>query len=141
MSNNLSRPLSIGFLPALLFLSLAIVSGRALVQYDTKSGRSHGEFVQVAFSATPTYDAKLGRNFKITLTGNVTSSTFVNASFGGIYTFIICQDSTGLRTHVWPTNVKGAVAITGSAGTCAAQAVVCTDSSSCYAVATGLIGL
>jgi hypothetical protein len=59
----------------------------------------------VTFSATPTFDASLGNTQKITLTANVTSSTLSNASTGQTINFIICQDATGSRTFVWPTNV------------------------------------
>jgi hypothetical protein len=59
----------------------------------------------VTFSATPTFDASLGNTQKITLTDNVTSSTLSNASTGQTINFIICQDATGGRTFVWPTNV------------------------------------
>jgi len=59
----------------------------------------------VTFSATPTFDASLGNTQKITLTANVTSSTLSNASTGQSINFTICQDATGSRTFVWPTNV------------------------------------
>jgi len=59
----------------------------------------------VTFSATPTFDASLGNTQKITLTDNVTSSTLSNATAGETINFIICQDATGSRTFVWPTNV------------------------------------
>lgn len=63
-------------------------------------------FVTVSYSATPTFDAALGNTFKITLTGNVTSSTLVNAVAGQILIFIICQDATGSRSFVWPSSLK-----------------------------------
>ena len=108
--------------------------------YDQRTGRTHTEILTVSFSATPTYDASINRNFKITLTANVTSSTFVNATTGLVYTWLVCQDGVGTRTHVWPTNVKGAVVITGTANTCAVQACV-YDGSNCLALAIGLVGL
>jgi hypothetical protein len=68
----------------------------------------------VTFSATPTFNASLGDIQKITLTGNVTSSTFSNASTGQLVTFMIAQDGVGGRTFVWPTNVKNAPNISGT---------------------------
>ena len=129
------------FVRGFVFGLLVVFTATAVAQYSSKSGRAHGEFVVVTFSATPTYDASVSRNSKITLTGNVTSSTFVNVSFGGLYVFVLCQDATGLRTHIWPSNVKGALVITGTANQCSTQAVVCTDASNCYATAVGLNGL
>jgi len=72
----------------------------------------------VTFSATPTFDASLGNTQKITLTANVTSSTLSNASTGQTINFIICQDATGGRTFVWPTNVKGAPTVASTASVC-----------------------
>lgn len=61
----------------------------------------------VAFSATPVFNALNGQGFKITLTGNVTSSTFANGTQGpAVVLFRIVQDATGGRTFVWPTNVR-----------------------------------
>lgn len=49
----------------------------------------------------------LGNVITMTLTGNVTSSSFTNAlaAAGQEVTFIITQDGTGGRTFVWPTAV------------------------------------
>jgi hypothetical protein len=61
----------------------------------------------VTFSATPVFNAALGMAQKLTLTGNVTSSTFTNGVVG-LYEFILIQDATGGRTFVWPANFFGA---------------------------------
>lgn len=67
----------------------------------------------VAFSATPTF-ASLAQNqlFKMTLTGNVTSSSLVMSGITppGLVSFEITQDGTGGRTFVWPVTMFGAVA-------------------------------
>ena len=97
----------------------------------------------VTFSATPTFDASTANTFKITLTGNVTSSTLSNvpASTGTQYLyFIICQDATGSRTFVWPTNVKGGMAIGSTLSTCSAQTFV-TDGTNAYAISTGVANM
>lgn len=69
----------------------------------------------VAFSATPTFDLSLGDTQLITLTGNVTSSTFSNppgVGFKQRVDFLVCQDGTGGRTFVWPTAFQGATPVT-----------------------------
>lgn len=52
-------------------------------------------------------DLSLGNVVTMTLTGNVTSSSFTNATAaaGQEVTFIITQDGTGGRTFAWPTAV------------------------------------
>lgn len=70
---------------------------------------SNQGIVTVAYSATPVFNAATGGAFKITLTGNVTSSTFANGTQGpSIVAFRIVQDGTGGRTFVWPANVRNA---------------------------------
>lgn len=75
----------------------------------------------VAYSATPTFDASMGNTQKITLAGNVTSSTLSNASAGQQIDFLICQDNTGSRTFAWPTNILGGMTIGATASKCSAQ--------------------
>jgi hypothetical protein len=77
--------------------------------------------VTVTFSATPTFDASKANLFKITLTGNVTSSTLSNALVGQQLGFEICQDATGGRTFVPPTNVSGFATIPAGANVCSLQ--------------------
>lgn len=68
---------------------------------------SNQGIVTVAYSATPVFNAATGGAFKITLGGNVTSSTFANGTQGpSIVAFRIVQDGTGGRTFVWPANVR-----------------------------------
>lgn len=63
--------------------------------------------VTLAFSTTPIFNAANGGSFKLTLTGNVTSSTFANGTQGpAVVTFRIVQDAVGGRTFVWPSNVR-----------------------------------
>jgi hypothetical protein len=112
-------------------------------QYSPNSGRMP-QAVVVPFSATPTFNAASGSTFLITLTGNVTSSTFSNAMNGMVYTFHICQDSSGLHSFAWPVNVKatGLIVIpaTALASTCATQQVVWNAAlSNAYPAALGLL--
>jgi hypothetical protein len=76
----------------------------------------------VTFSATPAFNAAVASSFDITLTGNVTSSTLTGPSGGQLIVFAITQDGVGGRTFVFPTNVKGAVAIDPAAGKKSTQA-------------------
>jgi hypothetical protein len=75
----------------------------------------------VTFSATPVFDLSLGSVQKLTLTGNVTSSTVSNGTAGGSYSFEICQDATGGRTFVPPTGLNQWAAIPSTALACSAQ--------------------
>lgn len=89
VANGIPQLNGAGLIPAALLPGLAIVP--------------------VAFSTTPVFNASLGSQFKITLTGNVASSTFANGSLGPtVQTFRIVQDGTGGRTFVWPANVRNA---------------------------------
>jgi hypothetical protein len=103
--------------------------------------RASGQLISglniVTFSATPTFDASLGNTQKITLTANVTSSTLSNASTGQAISFIICQDATGGRTFVWPTNVLGGMAIGSTASKCSAQNFI-FDGTNAYALSAGV---
>jgi hypothetical protein len=94
----------------------------------------------VTFSATPTFDASLGNTQKITLTANVTSSTLSNASTGQTINFLICQDATGSRTFVWPTNVKGGMTIGATLSTCSAQDFI-FDGTNAYALSAGVTNM
>jgi len=70
-------------------------------------GGSHPAYTTVTFSATPV----------------LTSSTLTTtgATVGQDIAFHICQDGTGGRTFVWPTNVTGASTIDGTASGCSNQ--------------------
>lgn len=92
------------------------------------SGRlpAYSAYTTVSFSATPTFTVTTRssvQNFEITLTNNVTSSTLTttNATSGQDIAFKICQDATGSRTFVWPTNVVNPGSIPTTASTCGKQ--------------------
>ena len=90
----------------------------------------------VTFSSTPTFDAEQGNVQKITLTGDVASSTLSNAVAGQHLDFVICQDGTGSHGFVWPTNVKGGMTVGGTASTCSVQSFA-YDGSNAYALSQG----
>ena len=94
----------------------------------------------VSFSSTPTFDAKLGNTQKITLTGNVSSSTLSNATAGEQINFLICQDATGNRTFTWPSNLKGGMTIGATASKCSAQTFI-FDGTNAYGLSTGVTNM
>jgi hypothetical protein len=83
-----------------------------------------GTLNTLVFSATPVFDASTASTFKLTLTGNVTSSTLTNAVAGEPLAFEICQDSTGGRTFVPPANVQGWVTIPSAANACVLETFI-----------------
>lgn len=90
-------------------------------QQISAAGGLVGGFNTVTFSATPAFDFSKGNTQMITLTGNVTSSTLVNATAGQRLLFIVCQDATGGRTFVWPSSVKGGGTVGSTASKCSVQ--------------------
>lgn len=78
----------------------------------------------ISYVATPVFDASVSSTFKITLTGNVTSSTLINVSAGQILYFIVCQDGAGAHTFVWPTNTVGAKTVDPTASACTTQTFI-----------------
>jgi hypothetical protein len=98
----------------------------------------------VPFSATPIFDGTNSNSFQMTLTGNVTSSTFINGIDGQYYDFLIRQDASGLQSFTWPTTFKGIITIpiTSLANTTAVQKVVFDNGTGfCYAIGLGIINL
>ncbi len=92
-----------------------------------------------SFSATPAYNLSLGTVQTITLTSNVTSSTFTNGTAGQIYTFIICQDGTGGRTYVFGAAWHAPMTIGSTLSLCSSQQFAALNATTLYAVAPGLI--
>ncbi len=80
--------------------------GDAVLNNVTSTGQIVSEKHTVTFSATPTFDYANSNTQEITLTANVTSSTFSNGVSGGLYLLILKQDATGSRTVTWPASVK-----------------------------------
>ncbi|MCU1256907.1 MAG: hypothetical protein JWM83_3206, partial [Candidatus Angelobacter sp.] len=80
-----------------------------------------GTFNAVTFSATPTFDCSLGSVQKLTLTGNVTSSSLANCQVGQLVAFEICQDATGGRTFANPAGLNQWSALPIAANACAVQ--------------------
>lgn len=76
-------------------------------------------YVATAYSATPVFVPNpVGScTFAITLTGNVTSSTFTSAglSAGALFNFKILQDGSGAHTFAWPALALGTQPISTTA--------------------------
>lgn len=93
-----------------------VLSGNLSVTKSTQLCES-----TVTFSATPTFNAGICNGWKITLTGNVTSSTLSGALIGEPLYFEVCQDATGGRSFVPPSNVLSWKAISTAINTCTLQ--------------------
>jgi hypothetical protein len=93
------------------FNQLVAVFENVLTTADQKA-----DLLAVPFGASLTFDCSKANGFQVTLGGNVTSSTVVNASPGQIITFLIVQDGTGNRSFAWPTSMLGTSAVVGTPG-------------------------
>ena len=62
----------------------------------------------VPWSETPEFPGDVFTTFRITLAGDVTSSTAPDTVQGNLYTFIIQQDATGNHAFPWPANFLNA---------------------------------
>jgi len=112
------------------------VTNNTAVAFTTSCQQS---FTPVTFSATPAFAYGNGVNvFEITLTGNVTSSSVSGAVAGQIANFIICQDTIGSRTFIWPASFHGALTIGSTASKCNSQPFA-YDGTNFYAVSAGVV--
>lgn len=80
------------------------INGNLIVNGTINGG---GSISTVGFSATPVFNGTLSSSFKLTLTGNVTSSTAVNMAGRLLVAMRIVQDATGNWTFVWPATMRG----------------------------------
>jgi len=97
----------------------------------------------VTYSTTPVFNAATSSGFKITLTGNVTSSTLSGATAGQVIIVEIIEDATGGHTFVWPTNFLNATYLGSGAGQpiAANETTVQAffyDGTNAYAIAPGM---
>jgi hypothetical protein len=96
-----------------------LASTALTVAGNTKSTQFADTYTTTAFSATPTFNWALGAVTSMTLTGNITSSSFSNALQGQTYTIKINTGAGGF-TVVFPAAVKWPAAtaptITAAAG-------------------------
>lgn len=116
-SNNWGIPMNAGwalldqFLSGTKSITALNVSGNVSIAGTLTaryiSGVIPSGLVIVPFNPNPIFDASKGLEFKITLTGNASSSTFSNGTLGpSLIVFRIIQDSTGGHSFVWPSNIR-----------------------------------
>lgn len=95
----------------------------------------------VAFSATPTFTQSANAGFSITLTGNVTASSFSGTVSAGQMQFLffrIVQDATGGRSFAWPANFFGGIVIDSTAPANATfHQLFIYDGTNAYAISPG----
>lgn len=89
------------------FNQLVTVLSNVLTTADQKAALQ-----TVSFGASLTFDCSKANGFQVTLTGNVTSATILNASPGQIVTFVLIQDGTG--GHTFPSEIPGDAPIDGT---------------------------
>lgn len=106
----MQRPNVKRFLPLLLLLLIPTVAA-AQVSFNV---------VNVPFNATVMnfYTGNGATEFDVTLTGNANITQLNGGSTGVMVVFKICQDNSGSRTWVWPTNVNNPPSISGTANVC-----------------------
>ncbi|MEN6532162.1 MAG: hypothetical protein ABFD89_00770 [Bryobacteraceae bacterium] len=124
-----------------LYLKLADDSSAAstIAGNINVQGRIYSAVQTVTYSATPTFSAALYNNFKLTLTGNVTSSTLSGETAGQTITFLILENATGGNAFVWPPEMKGGMSINTAANAWNLQEFWC-DGTYCYAKSEGQSG-
>jgi hypothetical protein len=86
-----------------------------------------GAMAVAAFGETLTFNAGAGNSIKLTLLGNVASSSIANPTLGQLLTLLLCQDEAGSHTLAWPENVRlagGTFALSGTPGKCDALTLV-----------------
>ncbi len=103
-------------------------------------GGANVNYTAVSYSSTPQFTFGAGLNtFKITLTGDVTSSSVVTPPAAGTRaTWIVCQDSTGNHAFAWPTGFHGTMTIGLAASKCSVQDNI-YDGAAYWATSTGVI--
>ena len=79
---------------------------------------------EVAFAPIPTYRFEDAWPQKLTLVGDVEGGILSGTRSGQTAIFIICQDSVGGRSFVWPSAVLGGMQVPQAARSCAVQSFV-----------------
>ncbi len=93
----------------------------------------------LAFTATPTWNAASHSTFTMTLTGNVTSMTLTGVTPGQLITFIWTQDATGGRTVTYPATVYGSAELFGAANSTTTQTFRADASGNLWAVSGAVV--
>lgn len=100
-----------------------------------------GALVTVPYALNPTFDCSLVTagiiTFEITLTGNVTASTLINAQPGQIVILSVIQDGTGGRTFTFPSNVRNTTIIDADPSSITVQAFYARANGNLYPIGAG----
>jgi hypothetical protein len=96
------------------------------------TGGTSPSLTVIPFAATPVFDASQGTALEITLTGDVTASTFINATAGQTVEIILCQDATGGHAFAAPVNVQWSPLGNTNPGSCAAESFVYDGTTAYY---------
>lgn len=75
-------------------------------------------YATVAYASSVVFPADTTSIFKLTLTGNVASSSISTAPTGAVIEITICQDGTGGRTFAWPGTVVAPPIVNATASIC-----------------------
>ncbi|MBL8186599.1 MAG: hypothetical protein JNK38_01255 [Acidobacteria bacterium] len=83
--------------------------------WAVRKSQSYGtHYSQGNVSGSVTFDFDNGNFISVTVTGNITSTTFSNHQAGGRYVLKFTQDGTGSRTWTPPTSFKYPGGVSGS---------------------------
>lgn len=80
------------------------------------------EYLAVAFSPTLILDCSKSKGFEVTLTGNVTTLSFINRTLGQPIKVSFVQGGGGGFTVAWPADVVSHGTVNGTAGNRSIQA-------------------
>jgi hypothetical protein len=103
------------------------VNGKGLVTNVTVSNIIPGINLglvnnNVTSNSSLVFNASLGSEFKVTLNGNVTSSTFINGNIGpALICFRFLQGPAGNYSFTWPTNVRNGQTVNPTANSTSIQ--------------------
>jgi hypothetical protein len=89
----------------------------------------------VPFSAAPAFDASTYPSFRLTLQGDVDSSTITGQQPGNLYTFIIDQDDTGGHAFTWPPEFLNASPINQDPDSITIQTFIVDEDLTFYPIA------
>ena len=97
------------------------VPGGSTIAAESVSPVVSGALAVAAYGSDIIFNAGAGNSIKVTLRGDVTTSSIANPISGQPLTLLICQDEEGSRMMNWPPNVRlsgGAVTLSTEPNQC-----------------------